>query len=155
MTLCTALPLQTCVGHATKADCAAAAIAAMPAPGVVSINLFTGAPTTPGTGAPTPSPTVKISLCVSANPCFTKGSCSDDGAGGASCGACPAGYTGDGKSCVDVDDCSGWTACGIKGACKDTGTLSVSCTCGGGYQANTFSYNGVTGPSFPTLLDLP
>ena len=149
MTLCTALPLQTCVGHATKADCAAAAIAAMPAPGVVSINLFTGAPTSGGTGAPTPAPTVKISLCISANPCFTKGSCSDDGAGGASCGACPAGYTGDGKSCVDVDDCSGWTACGIKGACKDTGTLSLSCTCSGGYQANTFSYNGVTGPSFP------
>ena len=48
-----------------------------------------------------------------------------------SCDACPSGYSGDGQSCHDIDDCAA-SPCG-HGSCSDTGPNSYSCTCDTGY----------------------
>ena len=83
---------------------------------------------------PTPKPTPKISLCVSANPCFTAASCADAGDAGVTCNGCPSGFSGDGRTCADVDDCNDYTGCGT-GTCSDAGTNANSCACRGGYVA--------------------
>jgi len=124
-------------GGQSKSDCAQSALSNLPPPGVVTIPIpVTKAPTvsSQGTPSPTPKPTAKQSLCVSKNPCFVKSSCADTGDGGASCGDCPSGYSGDGKTCADVDDCAAnKNTCGAKGKCADAGTNKLACKCSAGY----------------------
>lgn len=50
---------------------------------------------------------------------------------GYTCGACPSGYSGDGTTCIDVDDCAD-APCGDNGACIDTGTNTYACNCADG-----------------------
>ena len=50
-----------------------------------------------------------------------------------SCGDCPAGYTGDGKTCSDVDECTGNVCDHI---CLNS-PGSYVCVCRSGYELNT------------------
>ena len=136
-----------CSGSVNKNQCASKAIAALDKPSVVTIPLpKSRAPTQAGKPPPpTPKPTAPLSLCVKANPCFTKKLCTDDGKGGATCGKCPSGYSGDGKKCADMNDCSGYSACGSKGSCKDSGTLSNTCACSAGYSAAGTTVGSING----------
>ena len=103
----------------------------MTPPNVVTIPI----PKPKVTPPPTPPTTPSASLCVKKNPCYTKKQCSDDGKGGATCGNCPSGFAGNGRSCSDIDDCKGYTACG-KGKCSDAGTNANKCACPTGYQVS-------------------
>lgn len=69
-----------------------------------------------------------------AYPCDTIASCSNFD-GGFEC-ACPAGYTGDGVSCDDIDECTAGTDnCSANGSCKNT-PGGFDCKCNRGYQGD-------------------
>jgi hypothetical protein len=70
------------------------------------------------------------------NPCFPGVACTDVAAPGTgfTCGSCPAGYTGDGIDCTDIDGCVSHTC--VNGTCiddepPDTG---YSCSCDSGWE---------------------
>jgi MYXO-CTERM domain-containing protein len=82
--------------------------------------------------------------CADVNECMTAGICGVgscfNNAGGYSC-ACPSGFTFNGTTCVDINECgppgSPTGVCGV-GTCSNS-SGSYSCTCPGGY-----TFNGVT-----------
>ena len=55
--------------------------------------------------------------------------------GGYVCDPCPSGFSGDGESCSDIDDCIG-NPCGF-GNCTDTGANTYACDCDTGYHFGT------------------
>ncbi len=69
--------------------------------------------------------------------CDPAATCSVDNSGAATC-TCPSGYTGDGTTCSDVDECAAGTAmCDTNGSCTNTPGTFV-CTCNAGYSGNGF-----------------
>ena len=72
--------------------------------------------------------------CLGSNPCDTNAQC-DDTVGSFTC-TCKAGYTGDGTSCSNVDECSlGTHTCHTNAECADTDG-SHECTCKAGYTGD-------------------
>jgi hypothetical protein len=68
--------------------------------------------------------------------CDPKATCSVTG-DTATC-SCPAGFTGDGKTCTDVDECAGGTAmCDTNATCTNI-PGSFTCSCKAGYQGTGF-----------------
>jgi len=49
------------------------------------------------------------------------------------CGDCPPGYTGDGKTCTDIDECEDESSCGY--ICINS-PGSYVCVCSDGYELN-------------------
>ncbi len=68
------------------------------------------------------------------NPCDPLATCTD-GAQGVEC-SCPTGYTGDGLTCLDVDECQeGSTTCSGNAKCENTAG-SYSCSCNFGFNGD-------------------
>jgi len=77
-----------------------------------------------------------IVTCATAG-CDMNATCSEDG-GPAMC-TCNTGYSGDGKTCTNIDDCAG-NPCQNGGTCND-GINSYTCTCVAGYDGPTCANN--------------
>ncbi|XP_031564283.1 uncharacterized protein LOC116299704 isoform X2 [Actinia tenebrosa] len=78
-----------------------------------------------------------------ANPCAEGVTCRNRGVGNYTCEGCPNGFTGDGKSCKDIDECSIVFPCYDNNTCVN---LSPGYRCGGcpaGFRGNAPSGIGV------------
>nr|XP_032817930.1 mucin-4-like isoform X2 [Petromyzon marinus] len=75
-----------------------------------------------------------VDACVT-NPCYPGINCTDlpPPSLGYKCGPCPAGYTGDGEKCLDIDECNVMSPCGGHGNCSNS-PGSFSCSCFPGYR---------------------
>ncbi|XP_062901651.1 uncharacterized protein LOC134345238 [Mobula hypostoma] len=62
--------------------------------------------------------------------CFTGVNCSSSG-----CGSCPAGLSGDGIQCLDIDECKDENPCSPNATCINT-VRSYNCTCNDGFSGN-------------------
>ena len=68
------------------------------------------------------------------NPCGAGGTCTADG-GGYSC-VCGSGFTNDGGTCIDVDECAAGTHdCDMHATCTN-GPGTFECNCNAGYEGN-------------------
>nr|XP_032817931.1 mucin-4-like isoform X1 [Petromyzon marinus] len=72
------------------------------------------------------------------SPCFTGVTCTDLPAPSLNfmCGPCPVGYRGNGRSCLDIDECNVTSPCGGHGNCSNS-PGSFSCSCFPGYRGTT------------------
>ncbi|XP_078725599.1 uncharacterized protein LOC144942674 [Lampetra fluviatilis] len=77
---------------------------------------------------------VDVDACVT-NPCYPGINCTDlpPPSLGYKCGPCPAGYTGDGEKCLDIDECNVTSPCGGHGSCTNS-PGSFNCSCFPGYR---------------------
>ena len=70
--------------------------------------------------------------------CDPVATCALDSAGVASC-TCPSGYSGDGHTCADIDECAlGLGGCDANATCSNTNGSHV-CSCNPGYAGTGFS----------------
>ena len=71
-------------------------------------------------------------------PCYENVTCTDNKAplAGYTCGSCPQGHTGDGRYCVDLDECASSATHQCQQICVNTAG-SYSCSCQSGYALNT------------------
>ncbi|CAK8686124.1 unnamed protein product [Clavelina lepadiformis] len=76
------------------------------------------------------------SQCATANPCFEGVACTDRPGVGAVCGACPAGMSGDGRECDDVDECSLANPCSFNTKCVNTAPGFHCTPCPHGYTGS-------------------
>eukprot|EP00058_Branchiostoma_floridae_P009584 XP_002595072.1 hypothetical protein BRAFLDRAFT_90181 [Branchiostoma floridae] len=72
--------------------------------------------------------------CLS-SPCFGDVTCQNINSSFYVCGACPPGYSGDGVTCVDVDECNITSAC--HDYCENTNPGYVCGACPKGYSGDT------------------
>ncbi|XP_078573147.1 uncharacterized protein LOC144859992 [Branchiostoma floridae x Branchiostoma japonicum] len=72
--------------------------------------------------------------CLS-SPCFGDVTCQNINSSYYVCGACPPGYSGNGVTCVDVDECNITSAC--HGYCENTNPGYVCGACPKGYSGDT------------------
>lgn len=91
-------------------------------------------------------------ICASSwNTCDANATCTGNGSFAPDC-ACKAGYTGDGKACADIDECTTLLfTCDANATCDNT-PGSYSCTCKPGYSGNGSSCSDVdecTSGDFP------
>ena len=107
----------------------ACAVGQLPATGDDDAGLATvtdSTPSAPDAGSVSPG--------CSAIQCDPNATCTD-GPTGPTC-ACNAGFTGDGRTCADTDECaSGSAMCDPNATCKNT-VGSYACTCSSGYTGN-------------------
>ncbi|XP_061422205.1 mucin-like protein [Lethenteron reissneri] len=75
-----------------------------------------------------------LNACV-INPCYPGINCTDlpPPSLGYKCGPCPAGYTGDGENCLDIDECNVTSPCGGHGSCTNSPGF-FNCSCFPGYR---------------------
>ncbi|XP_078725598.1 uncharacterized protein LOC144942673 [Lampetra fluviatilis] len=75
-----------------------------------------------------------LNACTT-NPCYPGIDCTDlpPPSLGYKCGPCPAGYTGDGENCLDIDECNVTSPCGGHGSCTNS-PGSFNCSCFPGYR---------------------
>jgi hypothetical protein len=72
-------------------------------------------------------------------PCFAGVACTDlpPPSLGRTCGACPSGYTGDGISCTDNNECTNGTHnCSANATCSNMPAGSFTCTCNPGFMGD-------------------
>ncbi|XP_041070867.1 uncharacterized protein LOC121292663 isoform X2 [Carcharodon carcharias] len=72
----------------------------------------------------------KIDPCQTIS-CFPGVNCSSSGV----CGTCPAGLTGEGIHCSDIDECKDKKPCSLNATCFNT-VSSYNCTCNPGFSGN-------------------
>jgi hypothetical protein len=83
------------------------------------------------------SPAAGQITCAS-SPCDPNASCVDSPGGGFTC-TCNTGFTGDGTTCTDVDECAaGSNPCDVNATCTNE-PGSFSCACNPGYAGNGFT----------------
>jgi len=76
-----------------------------------------------------------VDVCGTANPCHVAADCSNSKTLVAAC-TCKPGYSGDGKTCADVDECAvGNGGCDANAACANQAG-SFSCACKPGYSGD-------------------
>lgn len=95
-------------------------------------------------------------VCASGwNSCSPNATCTGNGSFAPDC-TCKAGFTGDGKACADIDECTELLfSCDANASCGNT-EGSYTCTCNAGYEGNGTSCSDIdectTGP-FPCAAD--
>ncbi|XP_051873390.1 mucin-4-like [Pristis pectinata] len=72
--------------------------------------------------------------------CFIGVNCSSSG-----CGSCPAGLTGDGIHCLDIDECKDKNPCSPNATCTNT-PRSYNCTCNSGFSGNGTTCTALSDP---------
>jgi hypothetical protein len=141
----------SCAAVFDNSSAAVTQLAFYPAPGVCPAACTANLSVSTGGGRYVSSCDVSVSF----DPCLTNnGGCSTaprvactSNKGVASCGACPAGYTGNGVTCTDINECAnGANNCSPYAACTNT-PGSFTCTCGPGLTGD-----GVTCAAPPAAL---
>ncbi|XP_020621686.1 cartilage oligomeric matrix protein-like [Orbicella faveolata] len=81
--------------------------------------------------------------CLSNGTCFPGVSCLNVGVGLATCGPCPKGYKGDGRTCDDIDECARANPCYESDKCENRVPGYQCAACPDGFRGNAPSGVGL------------